>query len=249
MIIPRLTTLPGLLYKNFTAPVAQLTGYMPRLMHLFLVCCLLLLTNCEDYPKDPRHTLEHVQGHVLKVGIADNGKWAQMKGSTPSGVEVELVKGFAKELGAEIEWVPDAQNNLLERVELLDLDMAIGGFTKTSPWIKHVAFTKPHHSEKIKVGTIASGTIPEEIEDLPVHVRRNSMAAMYVKEKEGKPVFDEQLKAGPHLIAGTEDELKQMGLKVSDYNLHKNEYVIAIPKGENAFLMRLEKYIDQHDKQ
>ncbi|ARS34544.1 hypothetical protein CA264_03295 [Pontibacter actiniarum] len=217
-----------------------------RLLHFFVLGCFLLLVGCDNYPRDPEHTLENVKGHVLRVGVASNGKWAQADGASPSGIEVELVKGFAKELGAEIEWLPDAQSNILEKVEVHELDMAIGGFTKTSPWVKHLAFSQPHHTEKIKVGTLPSRTLPEEIEDLPVHVRRNSQAAVYVKKKEGQPVYVDQLQPGPYLVAATEEELQQLGLRVSDYTLHKEEYVVAIPKGENAFLMRLDKYIDKH---
>lgn len=111
-------------------------------------CALLIalagaLTAC-DMPRDPEGTLSDVRGGVMRVGVIDQQPWATYDADEARGVEAELVKRFADELDAEIDWVPGGESTLLPRLKRFELDLVIGGFVTTSPWASHVGTTIPH---------------------------------------------------------------------------------------------------------
>ena len=66
---------------------------------------ITLLTGCADLPKDPEHTLERVKAeHHLRIGLAENPPWVVRTAGEPRGPEVELMREFARELGARPQW-------------------------------------------------------------------------------------------------------------------------------------------------
>ncbi len=50
-------------------------------------------------------------------------------------------------------------------------------------------------------------------------------------------------------VAAPEWQLKKRGFKLTDIQLHKNQYVMAVPPGENGFLMRLENFLNKQTSQ
>ena len=218
---------------------------MYRIVYVLL---LLVLNGCDQFPKDPNNTLEKISGKKLKVGIAESGEWASYKDGVATGIEVEIIKGFAESIKAQIEWVPGSQDHIINLMSEHEVDICIGNFTKKSPFKKHAGFSIPFYTEKIKVGAPAGVTIPEEIEDVEVLVKKNSEAALVVKKEEAKPVLYDSVKNVDRLIVAPEMELQKHNLQVSEYDLKKIDHVIAIPKGENALLEKLDKYLDKHGK-
>jgi polar amino acid transport system substrate-binding protein len=71
----------------------------------------------------------------MRVGVADHVPWTQIEGGRASGVEVEILKDFAEELGAEISFIPGTTPELLEATRQDELDVMIGGFTDTFPGV------------------------------------------------------------------------------------------------------------------
>lgn len=65
-------------------------------------------------------------------------------GTAPAGTEAELVRAFAAEHNARVEWVSGGESNLVRRLERGELDLVVGGLTKDSPWSKHAALTQPY---------------------------------------------------------------------------------------------------------
>ena len=110
---------------------------------LTVIAIAFVLTAC-DLPRDPEGTLERVEGSSMQVGIADSPPWTIITGDEPTGVEPELIRQFARELDAEVEWVEGAQSEILEQIESGHLDVAIGGFTADDPWSKRVTFIQPY---------------------------------------------------------------------------------------------------------
>lgn len=111
-------------------------------------CALLIwlvgvLAAC-DVPRDPEGTLSDARGGTIRVGIVDQRPWATFDGHEAHGVEAELVRQLAAELGAQVEWVPGGESTLLEQLKRLELDLVIGGFVASSPWARHVGTTIPH---------------------------------------------------------------------------------------------------------
>ncbi|CAN5358917.1 hypothetical protein BH24PSE2_BH24PSE2_03500 [soil metagenome] len=48
-----------------------------RIVHTFL-CCIaaaMVTAGCEDFPKDPDHTLDYVRGGTLRVGCIEAPPW------------------------------------------------------------------------------------------------------------------------------------------------------------------------------
>ena len=75
----------------------------------------------------------------------------------------------------------------------------------------------------------------------------NKMMAAYVQEEGGIPVLTTTLSGVLLPAIADEIELKEAGMYITDKELHKEEYVIAVKKGENAFLMELEKFIHEQE--
>lgn len=138
-----------------------------RTKFVFLAALLVpLLAGCGlKMPSDPEGTLDRVAGGTLRVGISHNPPWTETgtgpdtvsrtgpdeatvgagsTGTAPAGTEAELVRAFAAEHNARVEWVSGGESNLVRRLERGELDLVIGGLTKDSPWSKYAALTQPY---------------------------------------------------------------------------------------------------------
>ena len=214
----------------------------------YILIFITVTMGCDDFPKDPGNTLNDAKNNVLRVGIAESGKWAQVNNGDYTGIEVNLIKDYAKSINAEIKWIPGSQTHLIDLLNEDEIDVAIGGFTKKSPFEKHAGFTRPHHVEEIRLGIPAGNIIPDDIKDKEVWVEPGSEALVAVKKKKGKPVLIDSLSLPVNLVAAPTEELRKYNLQISDYTLTKVEHVIAIQKGENAFLESLERFIDKYEQ-
>lgn len=113
-----------------------------------------ILVGCGlSIPSDPDHTLQRVRGAVLRVGASPSEPWivwgAQRE---PTGLEAELVRGFAESLGARVEWIRGGEEALIGRLERGELDLVVGGLTAETPWVEKAAVTKPYLSEETPEG-------------------------------------------------------------------------------------------------
>ncbi|WP_336716076.1 transporter substrate-binding domain-containing protein [Arthrobacter sp. USHLN218] len=131
----------------------------------FAALLVPLLAGCGlKIPSDPEGTLDRVAGGTIRAGISHNPPWTETgtgsasagtgststgagTGSTstaPGGTEAELVRAFAAEHNARVEWVSGGESNLVRQLERGELDLVVGGLTKDSPWSKHAALTQPY---------------------------------------------------------------------------------------------------------
>jgi polar amino acid transport system substrate-binding protein len=169
--------------------------------HLVIMAAALLmplLAGCGlKMPSDPEGTLDRVAGGTLRAGISHNPPWTETgtgsdpvsdpananasagsTGTAPTGTEADLVRAFAAEHNARIEWVSGGESNLVRQLERGELDLVVGGLTKDSPWSKHAALTQPY-------------------------------------------------------------------LETSNAQGDKEQHVMAVPMGENAFLVELERFLKE----
>lgn len=118
-----------------------------------LLAALLLLSGCGTaFPADPHGTLEKVQGGTLRVGATPNGEWVGITGPATGkisdrdvlGSDAELVRGFAGQLGADIEWVAGTEQVLADELKHGSLDLVVGGLDDTTPWVTHAGMTRPY---------------------------------------------------------------------------------------------------------
>lgn len=107
--------------------------------------CLLLLSACDNYPKDVENSLAkiHERGEI-RVGLVEEPPWVERVGETPGGTEVELIKQFAAELGVEPEFIFLSEARVSESLKNYELDIAAGGFTMANPRTE-ISFTRPYH--------------------------------------------------------------------------------------------------------
>ena len=113
----------------------------------------LLLSGCgAQIPVDPEGTLDHVRINGLRVGLSPNEPYVNAQDSPYTGHEVELIEGFAAELGADISWVVDGEEDLVKELEAGNLDLVAGGITSETPWLDQVGVTRPYRSSTDPAG-------------------------------------------------------------------------------------------------
>lgn len=113
-------------------------------MHLVTAVGVLgVLGGCGvTVPTDPDGTIERVRGGELRVGVSPHEPWTQVgAGGTPTGLEPELVEGFARSLDADVVWTPGGEEELVGDLDRGELDLVVGGFTASTPWTSHAAVT------------------------------------------------------------------------------------------------------------
>lgn len=202
----------------------------------------LLLTAC-GIPRDVEGTLERVQGGTMRVGITENAPWTDLSSGRPEGVEVDLMESFAVTLQAQVEWFDGSQAELLRALEKRELDVVVGGFTADDPWAQMVTFTQPYAEISTLVGAPPGLPVPEEIDGMRVATERGHETASLVEEAGGIPVEVGGLSTARGLVAAEEWELKALGMVPTEVELDRAQHVLAVPLGENALLVRLERFL------
>ncbi len=212
------------------------------------VCFFLMITlfsSCQRYPKDPMDTLDQaMQRGSLRIGCVSNPPWVILdQNHDPDGLEVNLIKGFAKELGIETKWFWGRPQQHFESLETFELDLVIGGFTKDNPWKKRVAFTFPYYINQVAIG-IPPGT--EKISSLKgkkvAAVPGRGFAGL-LKKKKATVVYTEEVKDLQIPLVAEDWEIEALGFKYADIPLKKKKHVLMVPPGENALLMALEDFL------
>ena len=106
----------------------------------------LALTGCTSsgYPADPDGTFDDVSGGTLSVGIVHHPPYVDATGEEPAGSEVDLVRAFAEQLDADIEWTASGEEALMTAMESGDVDLVAGGLTDQSPWSSKASLTRSY---------------------------------------------------------------------------------------------------------
>jgi polar amino acid transport system substrate-binding protein len=124
---------------------------------LLIAIAVVACASCGQLPRDPHHTLEHVRGNLLRVGVTENRPWVIRRGDEATGLEAEVVRGFASSLGARVQWIWNADDVNLRALEQYDVDLVAAGLEADSPWSKKVAVTRPYIANTQHVLVLASG--------------------------------------------------------------------------------------------
>jgi ABC-type amino acid transport substrate-binding protein len=195
-------------------------------------------------PRDPAHTFDLVQQfHHVRVGISEHPPWVIRTPGEPAGAEVELIRQFAREIGAVPDWIWGSENQHMQALKSFELDVVIAGLDKSTPWSKTVGLTRPYFEERIIVGVQRSMQQPSKLEGLTVAVKSGEATAAFLRRRHATPerVPDILSRAGP--VAGPEWRLEQLGFTPTRFDLFKVSHVMAISPGENGWLMRLEQFL------
>jgi polar amino acid transport system substrate-binding protein len=210
-----------------------------------LLLVAIAAAGCQ-YPRDPDGTLNRVDGGVMRVGVTEADPWVELDGGRPvGGAEVELARRFARDVGARIEWVQGSEEELVDAAKEGQVDLIVGGLTNKSRWKKDVAFTRPYVETRAVVGIPAGESFPDDFAGVPVAAELGSEEEGLLAQKtEARvvPVTSLAPRAGrpaavPHYL------LDDLELTDSGTELDEAKHVMAVKLGENAFLVRLERFL------
>ncbi|WP_372624641.1 transporter substrate-binding domain-containing protein [Falsiroseomonas sp.] len=207
---------------------------------------LLALSACDDvrFPRDPDGTLDHVLASGrMRVAAVDHVPWVIVReGEPPSGAEAELVEAFARSLGVAVEWRRAPAFKALEALQRGDADLAIGGFARQAVAAHKVAsHTYAYFTEALVVAAAPGAPVPRELNDQQVHAAPALMAGGLIRERGGVPVSERT--DSVRLIALPGWQFPARGLVPTGIVLRRDEHVVAVPRGENAWIMRLERFL------
>lgn len=101
--------------------------------------------------------------------------------------------------------------------------------------------TYSYFREALTVGARPGALVPEDLEGHLVFVPRNEPSSKLVRNNDGVPTGDwsdeSTLAVLPHW------QLEQTGLVPTGITLRRSDHVMVVPQGENAWLMRLERFL------
>lgn len=206
-----------------------------------LLAAAVLLAGCA-LPRDPEGTLARVQGATLRAGVTEAEPWARTGDGAPAGVEVALVERFAEELGAEVRWFDGSEAELVEALHVHELDLVIGGLTADTPWQAQAAVTRPYLVTRTVVAVEPGTSLPPDLEGLEVAVEDGSAAAQWLARRGAVPVRVPDLADAGGPVAVDDWLLDDLGL-AGQTTLAESEHVVLVPLGENAFQVRLERFL------
>lgn len=98
-----------------------------------------LAPGCSDLPMDPEGTLERIaRERLLRVGVVASGPAA-----TAADRQQALIARIAAATGSRPSLLTGSAEPLLMRLEQGELDLVVGEFHATSPWMLHVHILPP----------------------------------------------------------------------------------------------------------
>jgi len=183
------------------------------------------------------------------VGVIENPPWVIRIDDEPSGAEVELVKQFASEIGAEPEWKWGGEEKLFGALEKFELDLVIGGLSDKSPWKNRIGMTGPFYTETFDIGIRPNEASLTDLKDREIAVGNDSRLAGYVRDKNALPVqlddLDDTEEARGRPVAAPTWQLEKLGLSPTRNDLHTDRHIVATPPGENQLVKRLDEFFSR----
>ncbi|QXT39863.1 substrate-binding periplasmic protein [Gymnodinialimonas ceratoperidinii] len=205
---------------------------------------MLAACNGFQFPRDAENTLDTVLSEgEMTVAVSENPPWVAVESEEePAGVEADLVRAFAEELGVSIEWVHLDAASALRGLEEGDINLAIGGFDRSTVTpIVGAAPSYAYFEEAIVIGARLNIDGPYDLENQTVFVPRDLPMTEAVRREGANPVTqwtdDVDFAVAPHWL------LLANGLRPTETELRRAAHVMAVRQGENAWLMRLERFL------
>jgi polar amino acid transport system substrate-binding protein len=202
----------------------------------------LVMAGC-DLPKDPAGTTERVLStRVLRAGASENPPWVRFNGAEVVGIEADLVRAFAGQMGAQVEWVRNGETPLLEALEKRELDVVAGGITSRSPWTSRLGTTQTYLKAKKVVAMPAGSAEPASLNGLAVQVAPGEASADRLRREGARPVSSIG-PAAPTTRLVYEWEAQARGLTRTRFYTSEDKHVLVAAPGENQLLLRLDRFL------
>ena len=211
-----------------------------------LLVLVLLVAGC-DLPKDPDGSLQRIRGGVLRAGFTEAEPWIwEREDGEPGGPEAELIRQFAAEQGARVDWRKGSSEDLLSALEHREIDVFVGGLDEKTPWKKSIGTTAPYFVDRGFLGFPAGHESVASLDGLEVVVEPGSWLIPTLREKGAKPIeLDDALDRGV-LSAASGWRLALNGYRTGEKPLFERRLIMATAPGENALLVALDTFLLAH---
>ena len=227
-----------------------------------LLLTVVLLAGCLAACGAKGATLDDVKkaGKMTIATSPDFPPFESLEGDEVVGIEVEIMKLVAKDLGVECEFVQMDFDSVLIGIQAAKYDCAMSGITVTAEREKNMLFTKPYYvaAQVIVVKEDSDIKSKDDLKDKKVSVQTGTTAESGCQD-EGLTVqaFQANADAKAALTTGkvqawVVDNLtaKQMvaegdGLKILDEKMTEEPYAFAFAKGSETLVEEINKTIDK----
>ncbi len=213
------------------------------IVSLAIVCVLSVACGL---PRDPEGTLERVMGGKMRVGVSERDPWVVLGGSRPAGVEVEIVESLARRLDADVEWVQGSIEELASAAHVGELDLIIAGLTSQTTISSQVALTHPYLTTQLVIAVPRRKAAEEDLAGVQVAVEDATQAAGILEKTDAVPVRVNDVANARGPVAVESYRVDDLGLKDTGIRLSESDHVMGVPHGENAWLVRLERFLLDH---
>jgi polar amino acid transport system substrate-binding protein len=213
-------------------------------MHtLAVIIVALTLTACASAPTDPEGTLDRVSGGTMRVGVTENDPWTTISGPEPEGIEVAIVKSFAEEVEAEIEWFEGSEERLFGALKHGTLDLVIGGFGAKNHYAAEASLTHPYLTTQVVVAVPSGDAVPEDIAGLTVAVEEGTEEAGLLRKTDASVLLVDDVEAADGARVVDDWLLDDLDLADTGVTLIETDHVMAVRLGENGWLVTLERFL------
>jgi polar amino acid transport system substrate-binding protein len=152
-------------------------------------------------------------------------------------------------LGTEVSFVPGTTPELLEAAKEAEVDVLVGGFTSTSPGVsegKEAGVTGSYLTTRFVVGVPPGRPTLDELSGREIAVERIDTTATMLKAEGAVPVPVDDLSTAKMPVAAYPWQLEAWGFEPTDVELPEEEHVMAVPLGENGWLVELERFLREN---
>lgn len=203
-----------------------------------------LIVGC-DMPRDPEGTLRRATDGVLRVGVSANPPWTKVTDKAVTGIEAELVDAFAREIGARVEWTVGTETELLQALARFELDLVIAGLTRGTPWQRQVALTRAYVETASLIGLPPEVPWPGSLNGQEILARPGDPAIARARRRGARIVSARDLAAADRPVLAADWELQAWDFAPTGTILEQHAHVMAAPPGENALLLRLQRFLNE----
>jgi polar amino acid transport system substrate-binding protein len=175
----------------------------------------------------------------MRIGVAESPPWVRTWTGEPSGVEPNLLRGFAQTLSARVEWIRGGETELFAALQAREVDVVLSGITTDSPWTEKLAATMPYVTTRTVVAS--KGDAPSELSGLQILVRRGDASAASLRSDKAKVISVDAVRASHAPVVAVEEwRATALGYHPTNTVLDTQKHVLLVPPGENGWLLALD---------
>lgn len=220
------------------------------------LCLMFSITACGDKGITVQDIKD--QGKLLVATNAEFPPFEYKEGDEFVGLDMELSKMLAKELGVEVEISDMAFDNIVTAIKVGQAHIGVAGMTVRPDRLQNVDFSEPYFSanQVIIIKKDSDFTATSELKDMKVGIQDGTTAGDYLRENGKEPMgYESGALAIEALKAGQLDcvvidnypaiEFVKMNpeLKIFETPLTVEEYAIAVPKNSPEVVEFINNYI------